>query len=524
MIAILWMLGCGGEPAKRAAPPALPAAASKAFTGERPPDVVLVSIDTLRPDHLGTYGYSRDTSPFVDGLAAKGVRFAHARSASPWTLPAHTTMLTGLLPTTHMVVEDDLRVPDATPVLPELLDRRGVHTGAAVSTLFVSAMYRFDRGFDHFNDFGIHDKKTNLQGVVDMQGVVDDLEAFVKSVPDGEPLFLFLHSYDVHYAYDPPAPYDAMFDRAPVAGDATYKNYFVYKKKPLPKPQMEHQIAQYDEAIRYVDDQLARLDRVLRDAGREVRWVITADHGEEFGERGSWGHAHTLYAEQLRVPLVVSGPGIPAGVVVEEPVGTHDLAPTLAAWTGVALPGADGIDLTPFLSGEVPVPARPFVAETSRHGTMRLGLWEGGKRLEWDLASGTREVFSDADPAEKAATGEDPAVLQARVIELLGTPFEATEAGAVAVRKGKLLVGGRAEGRAAVTTGMRFQTFPFDTPVRFSGADGKPGRAMALAGGAAPSGPLRVEGAVRPTDVDLDADTKAALETIGYIHGDDEDE
>ncbi|MEZ4318643.1 MAG: sulfatase [Myxococcota bacterium] len=506
------------------APAPLPPAPSRAWTGERPPDVVLVSIDTLRPDHLGAYGHSRPTSPFIDGLAANGVRFEHARSASPWTLPAHTTMLTGLLPTTHLVVEDDLKLPTATPVLPEALVRRGMHTGAAVSTLFVSSMYGFDRGFDHFNDFGIHDKKTNLQGVVETPALVDDLAAFVRSVPDGEPLFLFLHTYDVHYAYDPPPPYDTKFDRAPVDSDAKYKTYAHYRKRMIGPAQLEHQVAQYDEAILSVDDQLARLDRILRDAGREVRWVITADHGEEFGERGSWGHAHTLYAEQLRVPLVMSGPGLPRGVVVEEPVGTQDLAPTLAAWTGVELGAVDGIDLTPYLSGTEAPPARAFVAETSRHGTQRLGILEGDRRLEWDLTSNRHEVFAVSDRAEATPTGESPEALQARLVELLGAPWEATRPGVVMAGKGRVLGLGAPGPRVTVEAGARFQVFPFDTPVRFAEGGAKPGPARALAGGPEPTGALTVTGVARPSAFDLDADTKAALETIGYIHGDEDDE
>jgi len=513
----LWfvVLGCSGGGTAPSVDP-LPAVESKSLSGERPPDVVLISIDTLRPDHLGVYGHTRNTSPFLDGLAAKGVRFQHARSASPWTLPAHTTLFTGQLPTTHLVIEDDLRLADSVPVLPERLDERGVHTAGVVSTLFVSSMYGFDRGFDHFNDFGIHDKTTNLQGVVDTVGLVDDLEAYVKGIPSGEPMFLFLHTYDVHYAYDPPAPYDTMFDRAPTAADGDYRSYFYYKRNPLDREQLEHQLAQYDESIRYVDDQLARLDRVFRDAGREVRWVVTADHGEEFGERGAWGHAHTLYAEQLRVPLIVSGPGIPEGVVVEEAVGTHDIAPTLAAWAGIELPHVDGIDLNPYLSGETPAPARPFLAETSRHATMRLGLWEAGKRLDWDLNSGKRAIF--ADSTENAPTAEDPTAMGERLVELLGGHWGVGEPGAIAVRKGRVLMGSQARARVKVEGGERFSVYPFDAPVRFIPEGRKPGRAMAAAGGRRPVGALSFNGLIRPVDVDLDAETKAALESIGYIH------
>ena len=165
------------------------------------------------------------------------------------------------------------------------------------------------------------------------EDVIDAALRWLGRQPAGEPGFVFLHFYDVHYAYDPPKPYDTMFDRAPESGDLNYKNYFYFKRHLPSDAQFAHQIAQYDESIRYVDAQLARLDEKLRAAGRSVRWVVTSDHGEEFGERGSWGHAHTLYAEQLHVPLIMSGGALPAGRAVDGWVGTHDIAPTRANGT-----------------------------------------------------------------------------------------------------------------------------------------------------------------------------------------------
>ncbi|MFT4979871.1 MAG: arylsulfatase A-like enzyme, partial [Myxococcota bacterium] len=123
------------------------------------PDIIFVSIDTLRADHLSSYGHSRETSPFLDRLAAEGVRFSQARSASPWTLPAHTTMLTGQLPSTHRVVDDNLSLADSVPVLPALLQEAGYNTGGFVSTLYVSRKFGFERGFDAFNDFGINTER-----------------------------------------------------------------------------------------------------------------------------------------------------------------------------------------------------------------------------------------------------------------------------------------------------------------------------------------------------------------------------
>ena len=137
------------------------------------PDVVLVSIDTLRADHLSAYGYKRPTSPFIDELASNGVLFENARSASPWTLPAHVTLFTGQQPSTHRVVEDSLSLSEEVPSLPERYRSAGWATGGFVSTLYVSTLFGFQRGFDRFEDFGIHTEKANLKGVVDAEQVID---------------------------------------------------------------------------------------------------------------------------------------------------------------------------------------------------------------------------------------------------------------------------------------------------------------------------------------------------------------
>jgi arylsulfatase A-like enzyme len=493
------------------------------------PDVVLVSIDTLRADHLGSYGYGRPTSPFLDALAARGTRFAAARSASPWTLPAHTTMLTGLLPSTHRVVEDDLRLADDMPLLQEQLRAAGYATAGVVSTLYVSTVYGFQRGFDHFEDFGIHGEKQNLQNEVVAEDVVDHALAWLRTQAPGKPVFLFLHLYDVHYQYAPPPPYDTRFDRAPQEGDARYKNYHFHGKKKgrLDAAQMAHQVAQYDEEIAYVDDQLRRLADAT--ASRPARWIVTSDHGEEFGERGSWGHAHTLYQEQLHVPLIVAGPGIAAGQVVAEPVGTQDLAPTVAAWVGGALPG-DGLDLGPSLRGEARPPTdRAMPAETTRFDTNRLSIYRDGKRLEWDLKSGHREYFDHAtDPLERqstlAAHPDDAKALEGALLALLGAPWSAPGGGQVQTEG--VMLPRALRGGGAVAPGERFLVLPYDAPLRFSGADGQSIGPFAQVGGAVPGPGAALVLDARPGtgQVELDDAMRKQLEALGYLQAGEEGE
>mgnify|MGYP003314198168 CR=1 FL=1 len=191
---------------------------------------------------------------------------------------------------------------------------------------------------------------------------------------------------------------------------------------------------------------------------------MTSDHGEEFGERGSWGHAHTLYAEQLRVPLIISGEGMPKGRVVSEAVGLQDIGPTVSSWVGQSLPSADGLDLNPALNG-VEVPKRAFPAETFRFKTRRISLYENGKRIEWDLRKRKIELFdSDNDVFEVndiAKTDKDSArALQRRAEEVFGQPWEATADGTVQVTKGVVLSKG-ARSKRKVKAGQQFQVLPY---------------------------------------------------------------
>ena len=496
-------------------------------------DIVFVSIDTLRSDHLSCYGYERETSPFIDSLAKNGVRFEHARSASPWTLPAHTTMFTGQLPATHHIVDDKVSLDSSTPVLPAILKENGYQTGGFVSTLYVSKIFGFNRGFDYFEDFDLHTEKRNLSGEVVAGEIVSQAMNWWSSTEPDKPVFLFLHFYDVHYEYDPPEPYASMFDRPPQKGDRKYRNYFHFKKKPVKAKQMEHQIAQYDESIRYVDDQLKRIQEAADRAGRKIRWVITSDHGEEFGERGSWGHAHTLYAEQLHIPLILSGEGIPKSKNPDSNwVGNHDIAPTIASWIGKtdALQ-ADGLDLNPFFSGETSIPSRPFLGETTRFKTNRLSLLENEYRLEWDLKSNRAELFKPLeDPKERNNLAKkEPNILKAmkiRAEDLLGDGWKATEDGMVQLPRSYALFEGRHAKTLNVKEGDTFQVLPYDAEISFIKNEdaATPVGPMQAVGKKSPpkDSPLQTLSVKSQSNIELDDTTRSLLEQLGYIQSEEE--
>lgn len=446
------------------------------------PDVILVSIDSLRPDRLGAYGHDRPTSPFIDSLAASGLRYTEARAPSPWTLPSHVTMLSGRSPLDHGVVESNRQIPAGLPMVQEAFQKAGYRTAGFVSTIFVSESYGFARGFDRFEDFDIA-LADNLRHPARADLLVTEALSWARAQEDA-PIFLFVHLYDVHYPYLPPEPWNYQFDKPGSRRSTGYRTYDYHKSKPVAPERWVHLKAQYDESLAYVDAQLARLGEAWAVSGRKVDWVVTSDHGEELGERGSWGHGHTLYPEVMRVPLIVSGASVPAAGVRDERVGLGDVPATLAALGGLSFSG-EGVDV------RGPVPERDFVFDTSRKDSARLGLLSGNRRLDVDLARERIDVFHvDRDPAERIVTLDDAPELEARLYARVGEAWSAT--GSV-VSPGWLFSGGKPLGHKFVGPG-RFGVFPADSHID---------------GPAARNEPL-------PAAVSLSEKTREQLKALGY--------
>ncbi|MCA9494922.1 MAG: sulfatase-like hydrolase/transferase, partial [Myxococcales bacterium] len=363
-----------------------------------------------------------------------------------------------------------------------------------------SSRYGFDRGFDAFHDFGILDKDTNNLAKVDADQVFHHALDLARRAPDGQPLFLFTHLYDCHFGYDAPAPWNTRFDRPPHWDDEVYRSYDVYRNRMVPKVQLDHQVAQYDEEIAWVDAMLEEMVETWRASGRELIVVVTADHGEELGERGSWGHGHTLYREQLHVPLIVSGPGIPAARLADR-IGTEDVAPTIAALAGVPFGAADGRQRADqILHGTPPGAVSARYAETSRKDTLAVRWHDPPWDLVVDFGAGRRQLFDlSTDPLE---LHDQVAPQRARADAMfrdlagfLGEPWTARSSGLVSVTGGVLLAGGRRVGDVLpVSPGDRFTAWPGDATVRL-GED-----AWAPLGGEVPdaSDPLSYDGPVGP--------------------------
>lgn len=507
MILLTLLLGCP------APAPTLPAGhATK-------PDIILVSVDTLRADHVGSYGYARDTTPHLDARATAGTRFASAWSPAPWTLPAHVSMLSGVSPLTHGVVESELVLGPDLPLVQEAFSAAGWHTGGVVSSLFVSSRYGLDRGFEHFHDFGIHDPKTNLQATVDAEQVFGEARRWVSTLPAGEPVFLFLHVYDPHYPCAAPGEHGKRFDASTEA--VPYRRYSHYLRHPLDPATLQQVTDGYDEEIAYVDHALDQLVTTWEQAGRKAVWTVVSDHGEELGERGSWGHGHTLYPEQLHVPWITWGFPVQAGVI-EDRVALEDVPLTLAGLAGVDFTTDQAVDRSPqLLGGENPAgrlpPAR--IASTSRFKTSRIRYHEPPWDLYLDLRSGEKSLCKlGEDPTcatERLET--DPVIadfMEDRLWPMLGTPWTATAPLDLRTDGTVILDGHLRPGAAQVQAEQSFTLFPMDAELRWK----QGGPVSAVGSRPESTDPLRYRGPV-PAAVrkDLAQDESEALEALGYV-------
>jgi arylsulfatase A-like enzyme len=319
---------------------------SRAVPASGSPNVLLVSIDTLRADHVHCYGYGRETTPMIDTLAREGARFATVVAPTTWTLPSHLTMLTGLPPEGHGVVRSFMRLPSRTVTLAEVFRDAGYATAGFVSAPYLAAEYGFFRGFDTYDDWsagGIsHESSWKTTSSPVLLRLVDRWLSAWSNRKTRRPFFLFVHMFDVHSDYTPPPPFNTLFDPGyrgwvdgvGVIGDTRFG--------PGTKPRdLAHLVALYDGGIRFTDLYLGKiLDRV-RALGvlDDTIVVVTADHGEEFLEHGVLTHRTNLYDTTLLVPLVIRFPRrVPAGTVVPQQVRLMDVPATILGLAGVMPP------------------------------------------------------------------------------------------------------------------------------------------------------------------------------------------
>lgn len=370
---------------------------------ERVERVVLVTIDTLRIDHVGCYGARGPRTPSLDALAAAGTRFETVVSPAPLTLPAHTTLFTGLEPPRHGVRGNARSSLDAAlPTLAERFQQAGFATAAFVGAAVLARSQGLARGFDVYDDAMSSRRAANAGSYLERSAdaVVDAALAWLETAP---PRFLlWVHFFDPHALYRPPPGFRAAFPGNPYAGE-----------------------------VAFADAQLGRLLEAVaaRFPASGTLVVATSDHGESLGQHDELTHSKTLYDATQRVPLVLAGPGVAVGRVVEGPVGLVDVAPTLLALAGLpALDGAQGRDLRADWQGRAGE-ERLFYLETRATQPPLAGLRgahykyiEGGAAPElYDLASDPLETRNLAAERAAVALGLERS-LATRLAEAAGFP------------------------------------------------------------------------------------------------------
>ncbi|MBI5504735.1 MAG: sulfatase [Deltaproteobacteria bacterium] len=315
-----------------------PTLRSRELVRRRRPNLILLSVDTLRADRLPTYGHDGDTAPFMKELFGdRGLVFENCVAAATATPPSHMTMLTGLQPSEHGLTTGNEAVAEWIPTVVDAFRAQGMETAAVTEDGWLGIQYGFGRGFDVYSE----NKSPDVMNPI---GQVDSTFAAAKRWlavhRDGE-FFLFLHTYQVHRPYAPPQRYREMFGGAARA-DAG-----------LPRERTE-ELPLYDGEIRYVDDELRDLFAELERLGiaDQTLFVLTSDHGEGFLEHGFVQHGAYLNEEVTHVPLMIHGPGVPVGRRISSPVGHVDLAATLAGLAHVEFDGrGQGKDLSDLVRG-----------------------------------------------------------------------------------------------------------------------------------------------------------------------------
>jgi arylsulfatase A-like enzyme/Flp pilus assembly protein TadD len=367
-----------------------------------PPNLLLITLDTVRADRIGAYGAPAAATPALDALARDGIRFEQAIAPAPLTLPAHATLLTGLLPPHHgLRLNGAGRLPDGIETLAERLRAEGYRTGAFVGAFVLDRRFGLDQGFDLYDDeIPRGATSPRLEAERPASTVVDRALAWLAPA-NPQPFFVWVHLYDAHAPYAPPEPFRTRFAERPYEGE-----------------------------IAALDAQVGRLLAELERQGPADQTVVAVagDHGEALGEHGEATHGLLLYESTLRVPLLLRGPGLVAGQVVREPVSLADLAPTLAGLAGRPLAPRDGRDLARVLLAGQPPAGADVYAETEYPRSFGWAGLAALRRGEWKLISGPRPELYDlgADPAE----AHDRSAEERRAAQDLASHLESLRDGA----------------------------------------------------------------------------------------------
>ncbi len=376
------------------------------------PNVVLITMDTTRADHLSVYGYRFPTTPFLEEFAAEGARFNQVYAPAPATAPSHATLFTSLSPLTHRVLKNAVTLGEQHETLAELLSEAGYQTAAVLSSFVLNAKFGLGQGFQMYDDdlgrgqpnMDWHDwEGQEVEGAFARRGNVttDRAVAWLETERDpDQPFFLFVHYFDPHDPYTPPRKYRGRF-----------------MDQSIESSRERAEISNYDGEIAFTDDEMRRLCAALDGLGltEDTIVIITGDHGEGLWQRGYQYHGAHIYEEAVRVPLLMRWPGrIAAGSVFETPVTIADVVPTLGDFLGLPLEAGvvQGRSLVGCLGTGEPLDRElpVFLYRIPYEPQEEFGVWVEGEKhairyQSWKYLvgddEGTTELYDlSADPGE----------------------------------------------------------------------------------------------------------------------------
>ncbi len=413
------------------------------------PSLLILTLDTTRASNLGCYGYNKNTSPFLDSLAEKGILFQNAYTSATWTLPAHTSLFTGQMPSVHGVTFQNFFLSKKLITLAEILAARGYETGGFIGGPFLSSVFHINKGFEYYDQKLDPHRKLRRYLLFRIAGRIlgrnlwppdgnrradeinESLFPYLEWLQKRKPFFLFVNYFDPHDPYEPPDYCLKLLNTPKISMKGDLNLYPLNKKTgiachpngvPLSPGEFQQLRDLYDGEIRFMDDQIARLWKQLETFGllNNTIVIIAADHGESIGEHQFLDHGHTLYQEQVHIPMIVLGPGeLSGGKAIDSPTEIVDIFPTILELLKIQLP--ENIQGMSFLSlldrknvqrsdrpvwAELNEDSRPYFAAFRRR--LRMVLLKERKYVEasngesqlFDLSTDQKELRNlvDAEP------------------------------------------------------------------------------------------------------------------------------
>ena len=390
-----------------------------------PRSVVLMVVDTLRADHLGIYGYERETSPELDRLSRSAAVYDHAYAPSPWTLPSFGSIFTGRLPAEHLAGWPASALPGAqvegrsflplrpgTPTLAETLEGAGLETAAVMNNAFLHPDFGVARGFRTYDHLGGNRKRIRRA-----DQVVDRALKWLDVEGRGD-FFLAVHFFDPHLNYDAPEGFRGRYTREISDGERHAMMDLRRLRQRVRRGEdvdWDFLIGAYDEEIAFVDQEIGRFWRELESRGLldHSLVIVTADHGEEFGDHGGFEHGHSLFEELVRVPLLMWGPGVRPGRYFH-PVSLVDIFPTVL--DRLAIEGPAGLPGRPLGSSAPEIESRTLIFERTLYGPKREGALAWPYKVIREVKRESNQLFDlSQDPGET----QDIARLRRAVAESL---------------------------------------------------------------------------------------------------------